>query len=164
MEELVKTFHIDAGLLLAQFVNFAIVLIVLYKFAYKPILKTLNDRTGKIEKGLKDAEDAQNKLAEMEKKEKEVLAKAREAGQKIIATAEKTALKNKEEFLAEAKAQSDKLLAEAGKKIEEEKNKMIGEIKSEMAGLVVMAAEKIIDEKINAKKDEELIKKSIQEE
>ena len=77
MEELVKTFHIDAGLLLAQLVNFLIVLVVLYKFAYKPILKTLNDRTGKIEKGLKDAEDAQIKLAEMEKKEKEILTKAK---------------------------------------------------------------------------------------
>jgi F-type H+-transporting ATPase subunit b len=161
MEELVKTFHIDASLLLAQLVNFAIVLFVLYKFAYKPILKTLNDRTGKIEKGLKDAEDAQNKLAEMEKREKAVLMKAKEEGQKIITVAETTARKNKEELLVEAKTQSDKILMEAGKKIEEEKNKMIGEIKSEMAGLVVMAAEKILGEKIDANKDKELIKKSI---
>ena len=162
MEELVKTFHIDAGLLLAQLVNFVIVLVVLYKFAYGPILKTLNDRTGKIEKGLKDAEDAQNKLAEMEKKEKEVLTKAKEEGQKIITIAEKTAQKNKEEFLGEAKAQADKILAEASKKIEEEKNKMIGEVRSEVAGLVVLATEKILNEKIDAKKDEELIKKSME--
>jgi F-type H+-transporting ATPase subunit b len=162
MEELVKTFHIDASLLLAQFINFAIVLLVLYRFAYKPILKTLNDRTGKIEKGLKDAEDAQNKLAEMEKREKEVLAKAREEGQKIIATAETTARKNKEELLAEAKTQSDKILAEASKKIEEEKSKMIVEIKSEVAGLVVAATEKILGEKIDASKDKDLIKKAIQ--
>ena len=162
MEELVKTFHIDASLLLAQFVNFTIVLLVLYKFAYKPILKTLNDRTGKIEKGLKDAEDAQNKLAEMEKKEKEVLTKAKEEGQRIIATAEVTAQKNKDEFLLESKQQAEKLLTEAGKKIEKEKNKMIGEIKAEMAGLVVIAAEKIINEKINVKKDEALIRKALE--
>ena len=109
MEELVKTFHIDASLLLAQFINFTIVLLVLYKFAYKPILKTLNDRTDKIEKGLKDAEDAQKKLAEMEKKEKEVLTKAKEEGQKIITTAETTARKNKEELLPETKATSGKI-------------------------------------------------------
>lgn len=162
MEELVKTFHIDASLLLAQFVNFTIVLLVLYKFAYKPILKTLNERTNKIEKGLKDAEDAQNKLSEMEKTEKEVLTKAKEEGQKIITAAEATARKNKEEFLLETKQQAEKLLADAGKKIEEEKNKMIGEIKAEMAGLVVIAAEKILDEKIDANKDKDLIKKAIQ--
>mgnify|MGYP001602611183 CR=1 FL=1 len=161
MEELVKTFHIDASLLLAQLVNFTIVLFVLYRFAYKPILKTLNDRTGKIEKGLKDAEDAQNKLAEMEKKEKEVLAQAKEEGQKIISAAEATARKNKEELLLETKQQAEKLLSDAGKKIEEEKSKMISDVRSEVAGLVVMATEKILNEKIDAKKDSELIKKSI---
>jgi F-type H+-transporting ATPase subunit b len=161
MEELVKTFHIDASLLLAQLVNFAIVLLVLYKFAYKPIHKTLHDRTGKIEKGLKDAEDAQNKLAEMEKKEKEVLVKAKEEGQKIITAAEITARKNKEELLLETKQQAEKLLTDAGKKIEEEKNKMIGEVKAEVAELVIMATEKILNEKIDKNKDAELIKKAI---
>ena len=162
MDELVKTFHIDASLLLAQMANFTIVLLVLYKFAYKPILKTLNDRTGKIEKGLKDAEDAQNKLAEMEKKEKEVLTKAKEEGRKIIVAAEATARNNKEELLAEAKTQSDKILEEASRRIAEEKNRIMSEIKSEVSGIVVSAAEKILGEKIDAKKDENLIKKSIQ--
>jgi len=161
MDELVKTFHIDANLLLAQLANFAIVLFVLYKFTYKPILKTLNDRTGKIEKGLKDAEDAQNKLSEMEKKEKEVLAKAKEEGQKIISAAEATARKNKDELLLETKQQAEKLLAEAGKKIEEEKSKMIADVRSEVASLVVMATEKILNEKIDAEKDGELIKRAI---
>jgi len=121
----------------------------------------LNERTGKIEKGLKDAEDAQNKLAEMEKKEKDVLTKAKEEGQKIITAAEVTAQKNKEDLLVETKQQAEKLLTDAGKKIEEEKNKMIGEVRSEVAGLVVMATEKILDEKIDVSKDKELIKKSI---
>jgi len=58
MEELISTFHIEWQLIIAQLVNFAIVLFVLWKFAYNPILKTLNDRTKKIEKGVKDAEDA----------------------------------------------------------------------------------------------------------
>jgi len=162
MEELVKTFHIDANLLLAQLVNFSIVLLVLYKFAYKPILKTLNDRTNKIEKGLKDAEDAQNKLAEMEKKEKAILTKAKEEGQKIIVAAEETARKNKEELLLETKQQAEKLLTDAGKKIEDEKSKMISDVRSEVAGLVVRATEKILGEKIDANKDKDLIKKAIQ--
>jgi F-type H+-transporting ATPase subunit b len=162
MEELVKTFHIDTSLLLAQLINFAIVLFVLYRFAYKPILKVLNERTGKIEKGLKDAEEAQNKLQEIAQREKEVLKNAKEEGQKIIAAAESTAAKNKEELLNEAKKQSDKILAEASKKIEEEKNKMFLEVKSEVAELVVAAAGKILDEKIDAGKDNNIINKALQ--
>ncbi|MBU2028758.1 F0F1 ATP synthase subunit B [Patescibacteria group bacterium] len=161
MESLVKTFHIDAGLLLAQLVNFIIVLLVLYKFAYKPILKVLNDRTSKIEKGIKDAESSQVKLAEMEKKEKEVLLQAREEAQKIINQAEKTALKNVEDLEIAAKVQSEKTLEDAKKQIEQEKNKAVKEAKSEIAGLVISATEKIIGKKMDGKKDGELIEKVI---
>lgn len=161
MEALVKTFHIDAGLLLAQLVNFIIVLLVLYKFAYKPILKVLNDRTDKIEKGIKDAENAEVRLTEMEKKEKEVLLKAKEEAQKIIQQAEKTAITNVEELEIKAKKQSEKTLEEAKKQIEQEKNKAVKEAKSEIAELVMSATEKIIGEKMDSTKDKELIEKAI---
>jgi len=96
MEELVKTFHIEANLLAAQIVNFVIVLLVLYKFAYGPILKTLNDRTKKIEKGLKDAEESQKKLQEITQKEKEVMTDAKKEAQTIIKKSEEEAKKAKD--------------------------------------------------------------------
>ena len=123
MEALVKTFHIDWSLLLAQAVNFALVLAILYKFAYKPVLKVLNDRTGKIEKGLRDAETAGEKLIEMERREKEVLIKAKEEAQKIIDKAEKIAQKNTQDMKISAKEQSVKFLADAKERIEQEKTK-----------------------------------------
>jgi F-type H+-transporting ATPase subunit b len=161
MDELIKTFHIETNLIIAQLVNFTIVLLVLYKFAYKPILKALNDRTGKIEKGIKNAEEAQNKLAEIAQKEKEILSEAKKEAQKIIAEAEKVGVKNKEEIIAESKKQSEKILADAEKKIESEKNKMFAEVKAEVADLIVAATGKIINEKLDAGKDKELIEKSI---
>jgi len=161
MEELINTFHIDPKLIIAQVVNFAIVLLVLYKFAYKPILKMLNDRTKKIEKGLKDAEDANKKITELENRDKEMLVEAKKETQKIIASAENTAKKNKEEVIAEAKSQAEKILEEAKKKIEDEKVKMISEIKAEGSGLVVAATEKRIGEKLDEHKDKELIDKAI---
>jgi len=161
MEELINTFHIDPKLIIAQVVNFAIVLLVLYKFAYKPILKMLNDRTKKIEKGLKDAEDANKKITELENRDKEMLVEAKKETQKIIASAENTAKKNKDEIIAEAKSQAEKILEEAKKKIEDEKVKMISEIKAEVSGLVVAATEKIIGEKLDEHKDKELIDKAI---
>lgn len=162
MDALIGTFHIDYKILIAQVVNFTIVLLVLYKFAYKPLLKTMNERTSKIEKGLKDAEEVGKKLEETEKREKEVMANARKEAQAIIESAEKTAQKNKEELLNEAKKKSEDIMISTQKQIEEEKNKMIFEVKSEIAQLVVAATGKVIDEKMDEKRDEALIRKAIQ--
>lgn len=161
MDELIKTFHIETNLLIAQFVNFAIVLFVLWKFAYKPILKTLNDRTKKIEKGVKDAENASKKLSEMMEKEKEILVSARKEAQEIIKKSEGEAKKNAENIIILAKEQNEKVIADAKKSIEREKEKMISEVKSEIAGLVISATEKIIHEKLDSQKDKELIEKAI---
>jgi F-type H+-transporting ATPase subunit b len=161
MDELIKTFHIETNLLLAQFVNFAIVLFVLWRFAYAPVLKTLNDRTEKIEKGVKDAESASKKLSEMTEKEKEVLVNARKEAQEIIKKSEGEAKKNAESIILTAKEQNEKMIADAKKMIEQEKAKMFSEVKSEIAGLVVSATEKVIHEKLDEKKDRELIEKAI---
>lgn len=159
--ELLSNLGINGKLLIAQVINFLVLLFVLHRFAYKPVLKMLESRTKKIEKGLQDAEDAHKKLAEISEKEKEILKKASVAAQAVVAKAEEIAKKNKEEIMAEAKSQSDKILKDAEKKIEEEKNKMMAEVKGEIAGLVVAATEKLIAEKVNGAKDKELIEKFI---
>jgi F-type H+-transporting ATPase subunit b len=161
MEELISTFHIEWQLILAQLVNFAIVLFVLWKFAYKPILKTLNDRTKKIEKGVKDAEAAKKKLEEVSLEEKEIMRKARIEAQEVIKKAEDMAKAEAGNIAVEAKKQTEKMIADAQKSIEQEKGKMMAEVKSEIAGLVVAATEKIIGEKLDEKKDKELIEKSL---
>ena len=161
MQEIINTFHIDWKLIIAQLVNFTIVLFVLYKFAYGPILKMMNERSDKIEKGLKDAEGAQKKLAEIAEKEKEVLVEARKQAQEIVAKAEAVAVKSKDEIIADSKAQAAKILEDAAKKIEQEKNQMLTEVKMQVAELVVAATGKIIDGKIDGEKDRELIEKAI---
>jgi len=163
MDELIKTFRIDIKLLIAQVVNFTIVLLVLYKFAYKPILKVLNDRTSKIEKGLKDAETAQKKVEEIVIKEKEVISEAKKEAQKIILEAEARGKKSQDEMVAEAKVKIDKTVEEAKNKIESEKAEMIQDVKAEISNVVVMAAEKILNEKMDSKKDKEIIEKILKD-
>src|SRR4030042_2105348 len=104
--ELLSNLGINGKLLLAQIINFLILLFVLHRFAYKPILKMLNDRTNKIEKGLKEAEESHKKLAEISEKEKEIITKARKDAQEILKKVEDTAKKNKEEIAIEAKNQA----------------------------------------------------------
>lgn len=161
MDELIKTFHIETSLLIAQIVNFAIVLGVLYKFAYKPVLKVLNDRTKKIDKGLKDSEMAAKKLGEIIEKEKETMINAKKEAQEIIKKAEMDAKGNANSLMLEARNSADKLLDDAKKQIEQEKEKIISEAKAEVANLVILATEKMIGEKLDVNKDRELIEKSL---
>ena len=159
--ELIKTFGIEWKLLIAQLINFFVLFFLLKHYAYKPILKMLEDRKDKIEKGLKDAEASQKKLVEIETKEKAVLTEARKQAQEIIAKAEEVAVKNKEEIIVAAKAQSEKILSDSAKKIETEKALMFQEVKKQVAELVIAATGKIIDEKMDTSKDKELIEKAI---
>ncbi len=162
MNELISTFHIDWKLIIAQLVNFAIVLLVLKKFAYGPMMKLMTERGNKIEKGIKDAEHAGIKLAEIVEKEKAVLIDARKQAQEIVSDAEAVAVKNKEEIITEAKVQAEKILADGTKKIELQKQQMFVEIKDEISDLVVAATGKLMGEKMDPQKDADLIAKSIQ--
>jgi F-type H+-transporting ATPase subunit b len=159
--ELINALGLNVKILLAQLVNFGVLLFVLYKFAYNPILKMLDERKDKIEEGIKNAEDAKAKLARIEMQEKEVLADARKEAQKIIASAEDVAKKNKEDILEEAKKQSKEILEKAEKSIEQEKNKMMEDAKKELSELVSLATEKVVGEKVDEKKDKEIIESVI---
>lgn len=159
--ELLNNLGINGSLLLAQIVNFIILLFILYKFAYGPVLKMLEDRTKKIEKGLKDAEDSQKKLAEISEKESAVLVEARKNAQEIIKKAEDMAVTQAQSIVLTAREQTEKMLAVAQKQIEQEKEKILTEVKLEVADLVVMATEKIIHEKLDKNKDQELINQII---
>lgn len=161
MDQLISTFHIELNLLIAQLVNFSIVLWVLYKFAYRPVLRTLNARTHKIEKGLKDADEASKKLTEVMRKEQDVLTEAKKEAQGIIKAAEEQAKANSMSIVLEARNQSEKLIESAKKQIDQEKDKMLSEVKGEIAGLVVAATEKVIGEKLDKEKDKALIERAI---
>ena len=162
MEELIKTFHIDIKLIIAQLVNFGIVLFVLKKYAYGPVLKMMQERTDKIEKGMADAEIAGKKILEIAEQEKTVLVEARRQAQEIVTKAEEIAKKNKEEIIVEAKNQSEKILSDSAKKIEQEKNQMLQEVKGQIADLIISATGKVIREKIDSEKDAQLIKNAIE--
>ena len=161
MSELFSKLGIDWKLLIAQIVNFLVLLFILYKFAYGPIVAMLEKRQRKIEQGLKDAEGARKNLEKSEERQKEILKKARADFKVIVGKARTQAEKSKSEIAAEAKAQAEKIITDAKNQIKQEKQKTINEIKSEIGGLVIAAAEKVIDEKMDEKRDKEMIEKSL---
>lgn len=163
MDELIKTFHIDVKMIAAQMINFAVVVFVLYKFAYKPLLQKMEERTNEIEKGLKDAKMAQEHLEDAEKKREERINQGKKEARKILEDAQKQADKNREEIVGQAKADAEKVVEHAKKQIQNEKEKVIVDIKKEIGGLVVAATSKIISEKMDDEKDEILVEKAINE-
>lgn len=160
--EALANLGIDGKLFLAQAVNFLILLFVLRRFAYKPMLEFLEKRTERIEQGLQDAEAAKVKLSEVEKESKEALDAARAEARSLVAAAEESAKKRDQERLAETEARVKKLLSDAETKISEDRAKMLDQAKGELAETVVLAIEKILGEKIDAAKEKELIAKNLE--
>lgn len=153
---------IDWKLLLAQAVNFLLLLYILKRYAYRPILKLLDERSRKIEKGLADAEAAEKRLAASLEEEKKVLALAREEARKTLERAETSAKKRDGEMLEVTKVKIDKMIAEADAHLNDEKQKLILEAKSEIAELVLLSLEKVLREKVNPDTDRALIEKTLQ--
>lgn len=163
MEELVKTFHIDVKLILAQLVNFFIVLGVLYKFAYKPVLALLNDRTAKIEKSLDDAKKIEEKLVAQEDEYKKIVAEARREAQGILEKANVKAEEKQQAMILKAKEEIGVIINKEKEKMLSEKAETMKELKKEVVELVSLSLEKLIGEKVTGKSDQELIKNLVKE-
>lgn len=159
--EALANLGIDWKLLLAQVVNFVVVLLVLKRFAYQPMLKLLDERTAKIEKGLADAENAGKKLGEMEVREKAVLSEARSEAKRILVEADEAAQKRDAAKIAETESRVKKMLQESEVKMVADQKKMLEEAKSELAGTVLLAVEKILREKMDSAKEKELIERNL---
>ncbi len=161
MESLIETFHIDIKLLIAQAINFAIVLGVLYYNALRPLLKVMNERTEKVKKSLEDAKKIEEKLANTEEDYNKKLSQAKKEANTILEKASEQAEAKKEVMIEKAREEIGQLIEQGKSQMQADKAKTLKEIKSEVAGLVVMSLEKILDKKIDGKKEKEMIGKLI---
>jgi F-type H+-transporting ATPase subunit b len=162
MGELFHNFGIDWKLLLAQAVNFFVLLFLLKKFAYRPILKMLGERRKIIVKGLEDAKAAEEKMQKIEAVKDEVLADAHRQELRIMEQAEGRAREKEKEIMQEARKKSDVLVEEGKKRVEEEHAKSFEEIYKESAVLVKSALVKVFEKSPETFEDT-LIEKSLKE-
>src|SRR3989344_3778299 len=133
--EFLKDFGVNPILLLAQIVNFTILLLLLKKFFYKPILKVLEERKHKIETSIKQAEEIQTKLLETESRQQRIIGEAEAQASKIIEEAKEASKKIQEKAPAETNKKIEDTLLKAKEAIDLEKANMISQVKSEMATL-----------------------------
>lgn len=144
MEDLVHAFGIDWKLLLAQGVNFVILLAVLSYFLYGPLMRTLKDRADKIAKGLADADAATAERAQVAAEKSAVLAEANHQGELIVARAEEQGKHERAEIVKSAQARAEAVLKDAEAAGEEAKRRAMKESEAEIAKAAVLAAEKIL--------------------
>lgn len=161
MGNLIETFHIDLKLFIAQVLNFAIVLIVLYFFVFKNLMKVMQERTQKIEKGLEDAKAIEAKLEQSQKEYKEMILDAKKEAVQILENAQKKSDEKKAQILEKTKNEIQVLGEQAKVQLIAEKNKMAQELKQEIVELALLAVEKVLEEKVNSDKDRTIVEKFI---
>ncbi|MFA5128646.1 MAG: F0F1 ATP synthase subunit B [Patescibacteria group bacterium] len=161
--ELLEKLGIDWRLLIAQLVNFLILVLILYKFLYKPLLKMLEGRKEKIEKGLRDAEQLGVELEKTKELQAAEIQKAKQEAKGIIEEAGKRAEVAGAETKLKTKAEVEKLITVAKNQMIEEKIKMMAEVKKEAAEMVIAVAEKIIGKTIDIKAQKSLIEETLRE-
>lgn len=153
--------QLDPGLFVWTILTFLLLLTVLAKFAWKPLLKMLKDREELIRSSLDDAEKAQSELARLNAEGEEIINKARAEAQEIISQGKASATKMKEETLNDAKEKARSVAEDAQKQIQVEKEKAIAEIKGEVVNLSLSVAEKLIKKNLSPEDNKALIDESL---
>jgi F-type H+-transporting ATPase subunit b len=148
VHELVEKFGIDAVNIGMQLASFTILAVVLYKFAIKPVLATMDARTSKIEAGLKFAEDMKSQLAAAQQESAALVKAAQVEANKIIEDARKTAKDFSDKSQAEATERANGLITKAQQAIELEHKKMLADARGEIARLVVATTERVLAKKL----------------
>ena len=161
--EVARQFGIDPVLLVAQIVNFLIILFVLKKFFYKPIVKTLEDRKKKIAESLKNADFIEEKLEKTEEKTKKILEEARKSAQQIITDANKEAENINKNALEDSKKTLEETLQRASAQIESQKQEMQKELEKETLTLVVEVVKKVLGRNLTTKEKQSLTSKAVGE-
>jgi len=139
LERVVATFGVNWPQLLAQVASFCIVCLILYRFAYGPVLKMLEVRRQQIAQGLARAEQIQAELARTEAQRQEVMAQANAQASKFIEEARAAAARVQEQETRKAVAAAEQILSKAREAVAQEHDRMLAELKREVGRLVVQA-------------------------
>lgn len=154
---------VDPGVVFWTVITFLVLLFVLKKFAWKPILTALDQRENAIRESLEKAEVAKQEAQKILDQNQANLAQAEEESKKIINQSRAYAEKLKEQIVQESRDHAKKLIEEASGEIERKKDAAMEELKSQVAEIAISAAEKILKENLNREAQKKIVNKYISE-
>ena len=149
MEKLLSEFSI--GLFFWQLVLFVGLVLLLKKFAWKPILDSVNDREEGIKNALDSAEKAKLEMQNLQADNQKLLKEARAEREAMLKEAREIKNKMIDDAKEEARVEGGKLVAQAQASIQSEKKAAIAELKSQVANLSIEIAEKVVREELSNK-------------
>lgn len=143
--------------LIAQILNFLVLLVILAKFAYKPLLQAMDDRRNRIINDLDSAEQTRLDAEALKEQYAEQLAGARQEATEIVNKANQIAQNLHDELVEQARVEQEAMMANAKERIEQDKQQALLDIRSEVIKLSTLIAEKIVNQKLNSDKDQKLV-------
>ena len=148
-------FHFPS--LVVYLVNFGLLLVILYKFAYKRILTLLDERAERINAALEEAERVRGETENQQVQMQRALDDSRQAGQQVLQEAREAAERYREDQQAKVQVQIAAALERARIEIDSERDAAIEQVRAQFANLVVSASEKVIRKSLDKKDHERLI-------
>jgi F-type H+-transporting ATPase subunit b len=144
IQHIARTFGVDWSHLIAQIVSFCIVCLLLYRFAYRPVLKMLEERRQQIAQGLANTESIKAELARTEAQRQEVMAEANTQATRLIEEARAAAARVQEQETQKAIAAAEQIIVRAREAAAQDQARMLAELKREVGRLVVQTAATVI--------------------
>jgi F-type H+-transporting ATPase subunit b len=154
--------NLSWGLMVWTLITFGVSVFVLWKYAFGPLQRLIDQRRARIAESFAAADETRAEAARLLAEYKEALAKARSDAEAIVERARKTGEMTKAEILAEAKAQAERRIEQAREQIERDTQAALREIRSQVADLAVLAAEKVTVKTLSEADHARLIEEALQ--
>ena len=149
--------------LITQFVNFGVLLAILWIFLHKPLQRVLDERRRRIEEGLKASESAQEAAEEARDQAQAEIQRGREEGQRLVGQAQEVARRLQADARETAQQSVDQMLARARQEIEQERDLALTRLRDEFADLTIIAAERVIGGALDPDQHQRLIADVLEE-
>ena len=162
MEKLISEFSF--GLFFWQLLKFIFLVLLLKKFAWKPILDTVNERESSIKDAMSEADKARNEMAAIQESNQKVLKEARAEREALLKDARNTGAEIVAQAKTDAKTEANKIISQAQEVIQNEKRAAVNELKNQVAKISLEIAEKVIDTELaNKDKQAQLVDKLLKD-
>jgi F-type H+-transporting ATPase subunit b len=149
--------------LIIQIVNFGILFLLLYLFAYKPILRMLDQRANKIKESMDQSDLVKDQAAKAAEESKRMIEAGIKEGQELIARATHAGDELRQQSQMKAQEEAQTMISRAKGEIQQERDEAIGALRKEFADLTIQAAEKVIDKSLDKEAHREMIEKVLEE-
>ncbi|MEK7545205.1 MAG: F0F1 ATP synthase subunit B [Patescibacteria group bacterium] len=161
--ELITKLGIDWKILIAQIVNFTILLLVLRAFVYRPLLELLEKRRDMVTKSVEDAKNAEELLTDIEKTRLEAMEKIKVQSVKILDEASQKAEAMKAQITDAARKESDMMYSQAKLQMQQEKERMMKQLHQEIAEMVVTVSQKVLQREFSDTDMKRVLQEAAQE-